>query len=380
MKIAVDVSQLVYQGTGIATYTSRLIDNLLKIDSRNDFVLFGSSLRQRQILSDLISGWQQHHHVIAKLYPFPPLFLETLWNRLHVLPIDRLIGKVDVFHSSDWLQPPTSAAKVTTVHDLIVYRFPESFSSRGGHDIVANQKNRLRWVKKECALIMADSKATRQDLIDYLGIEPRRIKVIYLAAADIFKPQNQAAINKVKAKYRLDGDYLFCLGALEPRKNFKGAVEAFRLLGKTAASCQLVIAGKFAWGDNQLSNFKYQKSKIKTLGLVPQEDLPALYSGASCFVYPSFYEGFGLPVLEAMSCACPVVTTNRGSLPEITADSAQMVDPDSPEDIAAGIKRILKLSPSQRRQVVINCVKQAGRFNWSETARQVLSVYREVVE
>ncbi len=179
MKIGIDISQIAYQGTGVANYTKSLVENLLKIDKGNEYILFGASLRKKKLLDDYLGQFKNNKNVIAKTFYLPPLFLEFLWNKLHIFPIERLIGKIDVFHSSDWLQPPTKARKTTTLHDLIVYKYSESFQQTGGHNIVVNQKRRLKWVKKECNLIICDSEATKKDAIEILDIPEEKLKVIY---------------------------------------------------------------------------------------------------------------------------------------------------------------------------------------------------------
>jgi glycosyltransferase involved in cell wall biosynthesis len=168
MRIGIDVSQMAHKGTGVASYTKNLVEQFLKIDEENEYVFFFSSLRKNPPkLSHL------------KAFKIPPIVLEFLWNRLHLCPIEWFIGKVDVFLSSDWLQPPTGAKKVTTIHDLIVYKYPESFQQRGGHNIVTNQKKRLKWIKKECDVIICDSEATKKDVREILGIPEAKLKVVY---------------------------------------------------------------------------------------------------------------------------------------------------------------------------------------------------------
>jgi glycosyltransferase involved in cell wall biosynthesis len=179
MKIGIDVSQIVHQGTGVAHYTQNLVASLLKIDKKNQYLLFGGSLRQKRKLDDYLKQFKNQPNVTLKTFSLPPLFLELLWNKWHVFSLEKLIGQVDVFLSSDWLQPPTKAKKVTTIHDLIVFKYPESFQPKGGHNIVANQKRRLEWVKRECDLIICDSEATKKDAIKILGIEEEKIRVIY---------------------------------------------------------------------------------------------------------------------------------------------------------------------------------------------------------
>ena len=180
MIIGIDISQAIFEGTGVGDYTRFLVDNLLKIDSQNQYVLFGSSYRGRIKLKEYASRFNNFNNVTVKILPFPPIFLEWLWNHLHIVKIERLIGRVDVFFSSDWLQPPVKAKKVTTLHDLIVLKIPDSFAKKGGHDIVVNQKRRLNWVKKECDVIICDSLSTKKDAIELLGIPEHKLQVVYL--------------------------------------------------------------------------------------------------------------------------------------------------------------------------------------------------------
>lgn len=177
MKIGIDISQIAHEGTGVAKYTRRLVGELLRVDKKNEYVLFYSSLRKQ--LKDSQIKKLKDLGAEVKEFRIPPIILEFLWNRLHVLPIEWLIGPVDVFFSSDWLQPPARAKKVTTLHDLIVYKYPESFGKKGGHDIVANQKRRLRWVAQECDRIICDSETTKQDAREILGISEKRLTVVY---------------------------------------------------------------------------------------------------------------------------------------------------------------------------------------------------------
>jgi glycosyltransferase involved in cell wall biosynthesis len=219
MKIGIDISQIAFPGTGSAVYTENLVKNLLK-EKENQYVLFFSSLRQ-----------SAPKDFKSKNFKFPPLLLEQIWNRFHVLPIEKLIGKVDVFHTSDWLEPPSHCPKVTTIHDLIIFKYPERFKRRGGHDIVVNLQRKLKWVKKESTLIIAVSESTKQDIVDILKIPTKKIRVIYEAPKEIFqKKVSETKIEQVKRKYKINGDYLLMVGTREPRKNLERAIEAFKLV------------------------------------------------------------------------------------------------------------------------------------------------------
>lgn len=364
MRIGIDISQIIYEGTGVANYTRRLIAGLGAIDKKNEYVFFGSSLRRQKFLAAFTK----------KVFPFPPTFLDFVWNRLHVFPVEQLVGNIDIFHSSDWTQPPSRAKKVTTIHDLLVYRFPEFSHNKTefrtstwapSANIVATQKRRLAWVKKECDAIIACSQATKNDCHEILGITQDKIRVIYEAAGPEFRPQSKAAVDAIRKKYQLNKDYVLAVGTREPRKNLERTIVASQEL----KNADLVVAGKFGWGKD---SSKLQVSNLKLLGYVPQEDLPSLYAGAKWFVYPSLYEGFGIPVLEAMACGCPVITSNVGSLPEVGGDAAIYVNPTDTGELAA------KMKSDPGKNSVRNGFAQAKKFSWEKTAKETIDLYESL--
>lgn len=363
MRIGIDVSQIAYEGTGVASYTRNLVKSLTKIDQDNEYVLFGASLRRKNVLQNFAPG---------KYFSIPPTALDIFWNKLHILPVENLIGKVDIFHSSDWTQPPTKAKKITTMHDLVVYKYPESSHPK----IINTQKRRLEWVAKECDIVIADSIATKNDIIEILKIPEEKIRVVYLAAGEEYEIKEIKTIKAIKAKYNIEKDYILVVGTREPRKNMDRVIEAFKSL--KLDDVDLVIAGKQGWGDMKINDEKWAIGNVKTLGYVPQEDLPALYSGATVFIYPSLYEGFGVPVLEAMSCGCPVITSNVSSLPEVGGEAAEYVDPLNTNDIAVKLLGTLKLPMDGRKKIIEKSLAQAGRFSWDRTAKETLKVYEEL--
>lgn len=170
MKIGIDISQIAHEGTGVATYVRRMVDTLLRVDRKNEYILFGASLRKRHVFREFTGR--------AKLValPIPPTILHILWNIFHIIPVEWFIGKVDVFWSSDWTQPPLAHARgVTTIHDLTTMKFPKEMDTR----IVETQARRLAWVKKECTTIFCDSESTKKDIVEILGIIPSKLHVIY---------------------------------------------------------------------------------------------------------------------------------------------------------------------------------------------------------
>ncbi len=356
MRVIIDTSQIVY-GTGVSVYTENLVRNLLVLDKKSRYVLFGGSLRQKGELTDILSEFSQKN-VDIKIYPFAPSMLDLMWNRLSVLPIELFCGKADVYHSSDWVQAPFGGFKVTTVHDLSPFLFPDETPKK----IVAVHKRRFEKLKREVDRVIVPSLATKKDCIRF-GIDESRIRVVSEAVDRDFKPKNKSEVDLIKAKYKIEGDYFLAVGTSK-RKNLNKIVNAFNNYRKIA---KLLVVG-----EKRKFDFKITK-EVVFLGRIPKQDLIGLYNGALALLYPSFYEGFGLPVLEAMACRCPVVTSKRSSLSEVGGDACVYVDPSSIESIIDGIDQILK----DRDSFIKKGLKRAREFSWRKSALDTLSVYNE---
>ncbi len=376
MRIAIDISQVVYKGTGVAKYTAELVRKLLEIDKANRYLLFGMSLRRQKVLKDFAeSVLPLNSRAMVKILPLPQKAGQILWNKLHWVDIEQFTGRIDIFHSSDWLQPPARAKKVTTVHDLVVYKYPQTSHP----DIIRAHKERLHWVKRECDLVFADSEASKNDLVNILKFNQSKIEVVYAGLGEEFKKAKKEEVDRVRKKYGLFDDYILTVGTLEPRKNLEKVIKAFEqilrhpLIVSRKLPLELVTVGKTGWQEKLP-----QTRHIRSLGYIDQKDMPALYSGASLFVYPSLYEGFGLPVLEAMACGVPVVTSERGSLKEIAGDAALMVDPEETEDIAVKMIRIF-MDEKLKSELIQRGLENAVGFTWKKTAEKVLSHYKKLV-
>lgn len=350
MKVGIDISQIVFPGTGVATYTRNLVEKILEMDRKNEYVLFGSSLRQQSALNSFLP---QANHVTI---PFPPTALEFIWNRLHVMPTEMVCGKTKVFHTSDWTEPPSKAKKVTTIHDMVVFKFPGSSHSK----IIAAQKRKLEWAKREEKMIIAVSASTKKDIVEILGFPEHKIKVIYEASS--FQPPKQ--------KYKPNKPYFLAVGTREPRKNLERLVLAYKKMKRK--DVDLVIAGKYGWGSNK------NIEGVKVLGYVSDEKLAELYSGAAAFVYPSLYEGFGIPILEAFNCGCPVITSNLSSMPEVGDKAAIYVDPLSISDIAEKMDYVLELGNFKRKELIEKGIIQSQKFSWEKAASETIKVYEEL--
>lgn len=355
MKIAIDISQVIY-GTGVSTYTKNLVENLLEIDTKNEYLLFGGSLRRRKDLVSFAEGFKKS--LQTKIFTIPPMVSDLIANGLHFPKIERLIGKIDVYHSSDWTQFPSNAFKVTTVHDLAPIFLPK-FTSR---KIIDVHKRRLRWVIREVDRVIVPSEATKMDIVK-LGVNPDKVKVIYEALDPSFSKRSPEEVEEVKRKYKIYGNYVMGVG-VNPRKNTDRLIEAYSKA--KSDELKLVLIGYPYSGLKQDRGVSY-------LGHVPAFDLAALYSGAECLVYPSLYEGFGLPILEAFASGCPVVTSNISSMPEIAGDAAILVDPYDTSSIAEGIKKALrgKIGFSKLG------LKRIQKFSWKDAAASTLEVYEQ---
>lgn len=358
MRIAIDVSQIVY-GTGVSVYTRELTKALLKFDRKNEYLLYAGSLRMRRYVSEFYNSLEGNFTGVV--YPIPPTLSDLLWNKLRFFKINKLIGKIDVLHSSDWTQPPTDAKKITTIHDLSPMKFPEETPKR----IRDVHMRKLDLVRQEVDRIIVPSRATKEDLVNDLGFSENKIDVIPEAPAKEYRPQERKKVDQVKTKYRIHDKYILVVGTGE-RKNISRVLAVFDQV-RHLEDYQLVVVGNL--------NSQHGVRGVLSLGRVPGFFMPALYAGAEMLFYPSLYEGFGLPILEAMACGTPVVTSNVSSMPEVAGQAAILVDPLDENDMANGIKRLV-----EKKQLYIERgKKRAAKFTWENAARQTLDVYSSLL-
>ncbi len=356
MKIGIDISQIVYE-TGVSVYTRELVSALVKKYPDHEFVLYGGSLRRSRELKNFLLGSK---NVTKKLSKLAPSFANLIWNRLHVLPIEQMIGKVDVFHTSDWAEAPASCPKVTTIHDLSIFKYPALTHPK----ILATHTRRMAWVKKESDCVIVPSTATKDEALK-LGIYEDKIVVIPEAVSGIFTPKSKSEIGKVMSKYKISTPYALAVGA-NPRKNIDRIIKAFYKSKANSKLKQLVVVGRGPAIEDLGVNF---------LGHVPADDLPALYSGAGLLVYVSINEGFGLPILEAFACGCPVLTSNVSSMPEVAGKAAVLVDPMSVEEISKGFVKTV----NNREKLVDLGLRRVKKYNWDMVASETMKAYESVV-
>lgn len=359
MRIGIDISQLTYQGTGIARYTENIIEAISKFDTANEFVLFFSSLRGR-----LPKNFLPSRSLTIKKFPIPPTVLDLLWNKLHIFPVEKLIGKVDIFFTSDWTEPPSKSKKITTIHDLVTYKFPETSSQ----NIIETHKQKLKWVIKESSFILCDSESTKKDAMEILGIDRKKLRVIYPPVEIKVSPSEN-----IKQKYNITHPYILTVGKIEPRKNIKRLIQAYEKIH--IKEVELMVAGPKGWGELDLPEVK----GVRFLGYISDEDLYALYKEAVFFVYPSLYEGFGYPVIEAMKLGCPVATSNTSSLKEITSDNGLLFNPESVDEIAQALTKYAN-DNELREKMKNRGLKRAEDFTLKNFYSQLSQVFQEAYD
>lgn len=330
--VGFDLSQIAHGG-GVGRYTDELSQQLA-LSSQIQIKFFYSSLRKGY--AGKLANVKQFH--------LPPTLLEPLFNSIRMIKIEQFIGQVDIFHSSDWFQPPSNALNITTYHDVIPIKYPEWSVPK----IVGVHKKRLKLVEAEVDQIIAVSETTKKDLLEVSHIPAEKITVIYEAAGQQYKPQDSSAIQQFKQKYHLPEEFVLAIGGKGNRRNLDRVKAA-------AQGYKLVITGE----------------DIK--GLSDQE-MPLLYAAAKVLLYPSLYEGFGLPILEAMQTGTPVITGNLSAMPEVGGDAAIYVDPTNLSDITAQLNKVMSDS-DLRKDLIKRGLAQASKFSWEKTAQKTIELY-----
>lgn len=357
MRIVFDVSPLSLPATGIGNYLRGTLAGLAKVAGDEHEVIAFAPVgpRGRRAIPAALDGVPIERRLV--FLPLARAWREA-WSRLGRPPLERLLGRFDAFHFSDWMYPPQArGVRSTTIHDLIPLRFPHW---------VPRPTRRLHRMKyanaaRTCDLVFVNSAFTATDVVQTLGIPRERVRVAHPGVDEAFTIDGERA--------DLSGrPYLLAVGTLEPRKNVETLLAAHRLLG---GDLDLVVAGAAGWGGGDHDH--RDGDRVRWLGYVSQDELARLYRGASAFVFPSRFEGFGMPIVEAMASGVPVVASAHPSLDEACGDAAVRADPDSPEELAAAIGRAL----DSRDELVRHGIAHARRFTWGATGRVFLDAFVE---
>jgi len=374
-RIGIDVTSAVVQGGGIGRYTRELVRALAKVDEHNHYHLFSARPPRVLPVPDPLPAATNFHYHPAWL---SERWLYRLWYRLRLpLPVQWATGRLDLFHSPDFVLPPVrgSIPTLLTVHDLSFIHYPETFPA----GLVAYLNAVVPWSIGRATHILADSQVTKDDLISLWNVPDSRITVLYSGVDRRFRPvTEQKALAAVRRKYGLgQAPYILSVGTLQPRKNYQMLIRAFRPLAAEGPH-NLIIAGGKGWlYDEMLAEVERQDliGRVHFIGFVADGDLPALYSGATLFAFPSLYEGFGLPLLEAMACGVPVLTSNTSSLPEVAGKAAVLLSPLEETTWRDGMSQLLD-DTALRTHLVAEGFRQARRFTWRQAAEKLLGIYR----
>ncbi len=388
MLIGIDASRARLAGrTGTETYSLHLIRALLLSGPGHRYRLYTNGPPPPELLTGLAKGdegaapsapaaGKQRPDVEVRSLPFP-----RLWTHVR-LSAEMVRHPPDVLFVPAHVLPLVHPRRsVVTVHDLGFLAYPEAHRTAARRYLVWS----TGWNARQAAAVLADSEATRADLVRRYGVAASKVHVVYLGRDEKLRPvRDPEALARVRARYGITGPYLLYVGTLHPRKNLGRLVEAFcRQAGAPAmASLRLVMAGKRGWLVDDLFARVARcglGDRVLFPGYVDDADLPALMSGALAFVFPSLYEGFGLPVLEAQACGVPVMTSNNSSLPEVAGDAALLVDPHDVDAIADAIYR-LATDDALRAELVRRGFENVKRFSWEKCARETLAVLERVAE
>ncbi len=388
MKIGIDCRTILNpekgERAGIGHYTYQLVRHLLKIDKKNTYFLFFDRSVQKKRLDKF-----RQKNVFIKFFPF------NQYKRL--LPTDCtyfLINaslareKLDILHSPNLSMPSCyKGLSVVTVHDLSCYKFPETIQPQE----LKILRKIIPSVLKEADRIIAVSKATAKDLEEIFSLTKKKIKVVYHGLDKrFFTKRGPVEINRIKKKYKIKGNYLFFLGTFERRKNIVRLIEAYERFrnglvqtknqNKDFSKYQLVLAGTDGHDSKNIKR-KILKSKYKkdiiTPGYIPPNDLGRLFSGADLFIFPSLYEGFGLPIVEAMAKKVPVITSRISSLLEVSQNAALLIDPYNVAQIAQAINDVLT-DKALNKKLKDKGSKRARNFSWERCARETLKIYKNL--
>ncbi len=372
MRITIDYTSAVRQRAGVGRYTRNLVSALAQLDRENTYTLF-------------CAGDAPAHHdwppnFSVRTTPVPERFLTAGWHKLRLpLPAERIAGAADIFHSPDFTLPPlSSAAGVVTVHDLSFLKAPECADP----GLRAYLTERVPASVARAARVLADSENTRRDILELLAVPEDKVAVVYAGVEPRFRPvRDPARLAAVRERYHLPEFFVLFVGTIEPRKNLARLISAYaEMRRQTGLPHALVLSGSKGWLYEDIFTQVTSEGLTEDVlfpGFVADEDLPALYTLADLFAFPSLYEGFGLPPLEAMACGTPVVASNNSSLPEVLGTAALYAEAEDVTGLADAMARILGDATLRARLADLGRA-QAARFTWDDAARQLVNAYEAV--
>lgn len=381
-RIGFDVTAALAQGGGIGRYTRELVHALTTADTTHHYRLFSARPPAAPpVPNSLPTGPHISHHPA----PLSEAWLYRLWYRLRLpVPVQTVTGPLDLFHSPDFVLPPVADGIPTllTVHDLSFVHFPAVYPA----PLVAYLNRVVPWSISRATHVLADSAATRDDLLAVWTVPAGKITVLTSGVSPRFQPvADPAVLAAVRARYSLgEAPFFLAIGTVQPRKNYEMLVRAFgRVAGQFPQ--QLVIAGGQGWMTEGLTAEIERGGfgdRVRLTGFIDDVDLPALYSAATALLFPSLYEGFGLPLVEAMACGTPVASSNASCLPEVIStpegDAGLLLDPTDEVGWAAAMMGLAE-DAALRNDLIDRGHRRAATYSWAASARQLLSLYGDLL-
>lgn len=369
MKICIDIQSAVTQRAGVGRYTKLLVQNLDEIIKEHslhlvyfDYKKNGAPFRTKTATHKAVR-W------------CPGRAAQLAWKSINWPPFDFFAGKYDLYHFPNFVLPPLSSGKtVVTIHDVSFLRFPEFTEEKNLHHL----KSRIRKTVEKADAIITVSRFSAEEIITLLNVDSSKVHPIHLGIADSFTAPPDEEIKSTLKHFGIDGPYIFSASTIEPRKNISFMIDLFEKLSRFDG--KLVIAGNLGWKYEPVLQKIIKStaaSRIIRLDYVADEYLPSLYAGADLFMITSFYEGFGFPPLEAMACGTPVISSACGSLPEVLGDAAVQINGFRIDEWICRTEKLLS-DTGDRTRLVEAGIKQAGKYRWSETARNTLDVYNRI--
>ena len=377
MRVGIDYKSALPIRVGIGRYTHNLVKSLAELDRENKYLLF-CFLFKDYAKKLAMASFPAASNFKVMSAPIPVKVTRFWANRLNI-PIEWLIGSFDVVHFPEpYPFRSKSARTIVTVHDIGFALWPEMFTK----EMRALLEKQMRCVVEKVDSIIAVSRTTRSDLLEVYGFDKERIHIIEHGVEGSFRPiTDSGSLEALRRRYKLPEKFVLCVGTLEPRKNHVRLIQAFQLMCERHPNeYSLVICGKKGWMYDEILNVANSpglRERVLFTGYVPDEHLPFLYNLAGAVVYPSLYEGFGLPVIEAMACGRPVLTSNRGALAEVAGDDALLVSPEDEDEMANGLHRLIS-DNELREKLTASGLKKASTFTWERAARATLEVYNRI--
>jgi len=375
LKIVVNAIPLLSAKTGIGYYTYRLFKTLLQVDTANEYIFFYGKSFRKDLLGQAPSSSLMIKKQIKNIFKRPYYLPQLIFNSYFLYK--GLIRHFDIYHETNYIPFRFKGKIITTVCDLSILLFPETHPKERLDHFGRYFHERVHWSER----IITLSDYIKNEVVQHLGISPSRITSIPLAADEKFGVLEKNEVNNWLQNKGYPTDYILYIGAIEPRKNLKLLIKAFNnIRNEFKARYFLILAGPKSWlheEDFRLIENLGIKNRIIMPGYIPDGDLGYLYNGSKLFVFPSLYEGFGLPPLEAMACGVPVITSNASSLPEVVGDAGILVDPHRVNELTEAMHLVLS-NENLREEMREKGLNRAKMFSWKKCARATRKVYEEV--